>query len=135
VQRGEQLARFLAGQGACAFDWASSNCGHYTAAWVQATTGRNPMAGLPTTPNVRAALRLVHKLGGSLEAACTRLLGAAPIPAALAQLGDLVLIPTGPGGCGGALGICAGRTAVFRTTEGLVSLPMSQAVSAWRVSP
>lgn len=135
------LADYLAATRGAHFDWAGWNCCHFAARWVQFATGRNPMAGLPRTPNGRAALRLVQQLGGSVAAAWTRQLGREPIPAAMAQVGDVVLIPAPvlPGETeartGEVVGICAGMSAIVCTAEGHHAyVPMTAAVVAWRLS-
>lgn len=132
----KQLTKYLESVKATPFDWFGANCCHFGAAWEGSVTGKNPMDGLPATPGPRDALRLIASLGGSLASAWTRQSEADPILPALAQVGDIVLVPT-DGACGSAIGICAGRTAVFRGDAGdLVSVDMSTATHAWRmVSP
>lgn len=137
-----RLGDYLAATRGAAFDWAGWNCCHFAARWVQFATGRNPMAGLPRTANGRAALRLVQQLGGSVAAAWTRQLGREAIPAAMAQVGDVVLIPAPivPGETevrtGEVVGICAGLSAIVCTAEGHhAHVPMSAATAAWRLQP
>lgn len=142
LHRANLLTHYLAGyRPGQPWDWASANCCHFAARWVQLVTGRDPMDGLAPTPDARCALRLVRELGG-LESAWTARLGAAPVAPSLAQLGDVVLLPTpgagtaGPdAGVGHLVGICGGRTSVFRGGDGaLVFLPTMDSVAAWRLA-
>lgn len=129
------LQHYLQAWGAQPFNWRSANCCHLAAGWVQAATGRNPMQGLAETPDLRAALRLLQTLGGSVASAWTQQLGCEPVPPPLARLGDVVLmpIPNPDGqGTGSAVGICNGRTAVYTTHGGhLLYQPMQLATHAW----
>lgn len=133
------LGEYLAVAQGRRFNWADANCCHFAAAWVEVATGRNPMHGLPRTDNARQALRLVQALGGDLVAAWTHRLGWQPVAPALAQVGDLVLLPM-PADMsiepctGTAMGICAGMCAVVATSDGCHAyLPMGSATAAWRL--
>ena len=134
------LTQFLAAHRAPAFSWATANCCHFAAAWVLHATGRDPMQGLASTPSARAALRLVRSLGGSLQAAWTRQLGRPPVPAAMAQVGDLVLMPThaqpwlGEVGTGALVGICVGPSVVVAgDLGGYLYAPLCGGTVAWRL--
>lgn len=135
----EQLGDFLAESLGQPFTWATSNCCHFAAQWVERATGSSPMAGLPATTSALDAMRLVRELGGTLEAAWTRQLGREPIAPAFAQLGDVVLLPLvleeeAERPTGQAVGVCVGAQAVVMTSDGFHSyLPMSSAVAAWRL--
>lgn len=139
--RARLLEQYLGAAPARAFDWAAWNCCHFAAGWVRAVCGWDPMHGLPATPAARDAVRLVRRLGGSLAAAWTRQLGAQPLPAAMAQLGDLVLLPVplraneaADARTGHAVGICAGLSVVACTDAGdFAFVPMSEATAAWRL--
>lgn len=138
LSRANLLTQYLAAYADQRWDWASANCCHFAARWVHAISGRNPMDGLAPTPDARAARRLVRALGG-LEAAWTSQLGAAPMAPAMAQLGDVVMMPTpaalpGGEGVGHLVGICTGRTAVFRADGAMVFLPVLDCTAAWRVA-
>ena len=103
------------------------------------------MAGLPTTPNARAALRLVRELGGSVASAWSLRLDRPPIAPGLAQVGDVVLVPSTAitalaaacppaEGTGAMVGICAGRTVMLMDALGAVHhLPLWEAEWAWRL--
>jgi hypothetical protein len=127
------LDAYLAEVSARPFDWRQWNCCHLARGWWQQVTGLDPMAGLPGTDSMRAAHRLIGELGGNLAAAWTRQTRCEPLPAALAQVGDVVLLETPERH---AVGICCGRTAAVLTPDlGLAHAPMSAATLAWRPAP
>lgn len=137
TSRAVQLGQFLQQWQPRAFNWATANCCHFGAAWVQQVEGRQLMPALPANAGPMTARHYMLAHGGTLAAAISDALRRAPIDAAMAQVGDLVLtrsayMPTG--GTGYALGICAGRTAVHVDEAGAsVHLPITGAVAAWRV--
>ena len=112
------------------------------------------MAGLTATPTAAAAVRLVRRLG-SMEQACTDRLGRGPIPPLMAQIGDVVLAPSGfpvcseaeagqggdqvpdtGTGTGAIIGICNGALFTVRDVDGQITmLPMHLATAAWRINP
>jgi hypothetical protein len=115
-----------------AFDWERSNCWHFVAGWLRANGQPDPMDGLPVTPDLMATRRLLRELGGSLLSAWTLRLGREPIPAALAQTGDIVHMNLPDGA---AVGICNGRQAVFLMAGGgFMFEPMAKASHAWRLT-
>ena len=127
------LDDYLAQHAGRQFDWRQWNCCHLARGWWHQVTGRDPMEGLPGTGTRHAAHRLIGQLGGNLGSAWTRQTGCEPLPAALAQVGDVVLIETAEHH---AVGICCGRTAaVLAPDMGLVHAPMSLATFAWRPAP
>lgn len=131
MQVGQALALYCVGYRVAGFDWAKANCCHFAAGWIESRGKPSPMAGLRETRSKFAAYRLIGELGGSLRAAVTKQLGCEPIEAALAQVGDVVLMPLPEGGA--AVGICAGRTAILALADGATGhLPMTEAMCAWR---
>ena len=92
------------------------------------------MAGLSFTDSMAGTREFISAAGGMAELV-TRQLDRKPISPKLAQLGDMVLLPlstTDPESL--ALGLCCGEEAVILTDTGAHALvPMSAAVSAWRV--
>lgn len=114
-----------------AFDWLAANCCHFAAGWVRLVERFDPMDGLPGTPDKFAAYRLIRR-GGGLAALWSRQLGREPISPKLAQVGDVVMMPLDDGRA--AVGICAGRTAVFVDEHGsCVHEPIARASHAWRL--
>ena len=119
------------------FDWATHNCCHFAGRWVQIVEGRDPLADLPMV-SMKAMARAVQEFG-CLESAICFQLGRAPVAPAMAQLGDIVLMPTRVwGGDEGrfSVGICCGSRAVFITETGAWCYwPVLEAACAWRVQP
>lgn len=128
--RARMLDEYLIEVGGRPFDWAAWNCCHFVSEWVKLLTARDPMEGLPAMSSRLTAHRLIGQLGGNLGAAWDRQLGQPSMPATLAQVGDIVLVGHESVE---AVGICAGRTAVVLTEQGVAHLQMGAATAAWRV--
>lgn len=127
-----ELARYVAEREAAPFDWQSANCCHFAAGWVARATGADPMAGFPATPDAQAALQLIGE-HGDLRGLVSHALGRDPIPAAMAQTGDLLLMPA-EGATGFAVGICSGIDAIVIDEAGAVTQqPAAGAMCAWRL--
>lgn len=110
--------------------WASHHCGTFVAGWVQRSTGRNPLASLQHD-SAAAWVRAAQDAGG-LDRLVSRALRCDPVPAAMAQTGDIVMLPGRI--TGGALGICNGPTAAVLMEGGAVGFaPMAEALHAWRL--
>lgn len=125
-----QLAQYLQQQ-VQPFCWHQRHCAHFAAGWVLAATGRNVLQGLPACRTMRAWAAYIRRVGG-FEALVTRCLRCSPVPPAMAQLGDVVLLPGDV--TGGTLGVCAGATAACLGEGGAsVHLPMAGALAAWRL--
>ena len=127
-----------------AWCWSRNNCVHFAGRWVELATGRKVLGSLADVADVRAARHMLARLGGgTLKAAVTQAMGHASLPAKLAQVGDVVLMPglsaaaaksAGLLGCG--LGICIGRHATCLDAHGhRVSVAMSLALAAWPLFP
>ncbi|MBB1601586.1 DUF6950 family protein [Variovorax sp. UMC13] len=122
------------------FEYFLQDCAHIAADWVFAKTGADPLADLrsPGGPfearNLLAALRLVRAAGG-YQAMATQRLGA-DLPPLLAQRGDVMLVMSGrPVGRvrGFTFGVCTGSHIAAPDNDGLVFLPITSGVAAWRV--
>lgn len=125
------LAQYLQDHHAGAFCWQRHHCGHFVGGWVQAATGRNPLAGLPAARTLRAWAAYLRRAGG-FQAVVSRALHCSPVAPAWAQTGDVVLLPGEV--TGGTLGICSDTYAICLGMEGeAVFLPMAQAIAAWRL--
>lgn len=124
------LAEYLAAP-TPALDWTHWHCGRFVGGWIHHTLGLDVLQGLLPCNTPAAWVRLIVRAGG-WPALVTARLGCSPIPAACAQLGDIMLLPGAV--TGGTLGICAGHTAVC-TAElgGTAHLPMAEALRAWRL--
>lgn len=129
----QRLAQHLATVKAAPFAWVANDCCTFTAAGVIAITGVDRMAPLRGKYKGKAgAARLIARAGG-LEALVTQFLSEKLQAPAMAGRGDVVMFamaePHGPH----ALGICVGSHIAAPGPAGLVMLPLSAAVAAWRV--
>lgn len=107
------------------FAWGTADCACWAADCVHALTGERP--AMPGYRSAREALRHLSHMGG-LENAANRL-GPAVSPLR-AGVGDVVLVRAGKRL---ALAVCNGTVALAQGRDGLVSVPMADAVAAWRV--
>ncbi|MBT9495381.1 MAG: hypothetical protein IV107_24170 [Paucibacter sp.] len=134
MNKAKALTAYLAGRQPAPFDWHTNNCGHFACSFVQQVEGFDPLASLPLTDSMAGTRAFIAEAGGMAELV-TRQLAREPISPKLAQLGDMVLLPlstTDPEAL--ALGLCCGEQAVILTDTGVHAfVPMSAAVSAWRV--
>ena len=110
------------------FAWGSNDCALFVADAVQALTGEHLCPELRGHRDVREALRMLDRLGG-LRGLGTTALGA-QIPVLMANIGDVVVVTYGKRE---ALALCNGGTALIPSVHGVVAVPMSTAVAAWRV--
>ena len=109
------------------FAWGSNDCAVFAADAVEAITGevlRPDLRGLDTRQTA-VALRD----GGGVRGIASSALGA-PIPAVVARIGDMVVVMVNDRE---SLAICNGGTAIAAGPDGLVAVPMSFALAAWRV--
>lgn len=128
------LDQFIASRRALPFAYLQHDCAHIAADWVLAKTGSDPMAdlrpGVMPGHGLRAVARVLRSEGGIRASATCRL--GAPLPGLMAQRGDVVLVPAGrPGRF--ALGISTGSHIVAPGLTGMVFLPVTEGVAAWRV--
>lgn len=128
-----RLAAHLASVKALPFAWVHNDCCTFAAGAVRAITGVDHMAPYRGKYFTRTgATRMLAKAGG-LQSWVNICLGE-PLPTpALAGRGDVVLFemvaPHGPQ----ALGICVGAHIAAPGPAGMVLLPITVAVAAWRV--
>ena len=128
-----RLAAHLASVKSLPFAWVGNDCCTFAAGVVQAITGVDAMAPLRGKYTTQAgAARLIKRAGG-LQALVSEHLGQPLQTPALAGRGDVVLFemaaPYGPQ----ALGICVGAHLAAPGPAGMVLLPITVAVAAWRV--
>lgn len=128
----ERLADCLEAARRKPFAWGKHDCVLFAADVVLAITGTDPAAGARGQYHDAAGAR--RWLGSrTLADALVEVLGD-PIRPAFAQRGDLVILgmerdrhwPE-------AAGVCLGERAAAPGDEGLIFLPMSEALLAWRV--
>lgn len=129
----QALDALIAARARTAFAWGTHDCCMFAADAVLVQTGSDPAAGLRGGyETAEQAFALVEAHGG-LESLVCAALGAAIDPV-LAVVGDVVLLPSdGDASSVPALGVCIGGHARAAAPRGLVSVPMSSAVRAWRV--
>lgn len=108
------------------------DCCLFVAACVEAMTGRDFAAPYRGTYDsaAGAARRMIEVAGGGVEAVATHALGVPLDHPNFAQRGDVVSVET-PDGL--ALGINAGNRIYVAGHDGLVALPVTAALKAWRV--
>lgn len=124
-----RLARLVEERLGEPFAWGPNDCASFAADAVHAQTGEDVLAELRGhRHNERQALRRERAIGG-LPAAIERA-GLQPVPPALAQRGDLVLVAQKPRP---VLAVCNGAEAVAPGGRGLVHVPITRALKAWRV--
>lgn len=110
------------------FQFGHTDCCLFAADCVQAMIGRDPAADARGTySDERSAARVLKKMGGLDGIAATRV--GVEVPPAMARVGDLVLGTAGSE----LLGVCTGETWHAPGERGLLALPMSAALRAWRV--
>lgn len=118
-------------------DWPQNNCCHYADRWLHLLVGREVIGALASVTGPRQARR---RAPAGLGARFAGLVGDAGLPGALAQLGDVVLVPvpastarpTRGMGLGEALGVCGGRVVWLLGVDGQPSfLPLSHALRCW----
>ncbi len=123
-----RLEAFVAQRQEVPFVWGANDCALFVMDAVQAITGRDPAPHLRGHRNARQAIGSLRDQGGLAVAACQCL---GPFwSAQLAAVGDVVLVRMGKRV---ALGICNGTTALGPGAQGLVAVPMTEALLAWRV--
>lgn len=113
------------------FAWGPADCAVWVADAVHSMHGCDTLVELrqPPRSTARQAARAVRRGGG--YAACMARAGLAAVAPALAQRGDVVLLRHG--GPQPVLGVCLGEHAAAPGAQGLQTVPMAQAVAAWRV--
>ena len=124
----ERFAAYVRLRARNGFEWGSTDCCTFAAGAVEAITGTNPMAMAPLYDSEFGAGRLIHR-AGDLRALASEYLGE-PVPPALANVGDVVLIENAGREL---LGVCNGTSALAQGTEGMVALEMTAARAAWKV--
>lgn len=135
----ERLAACIESARLTPFAWGTHDCVLWACHVAEALTGVDPASGFRGSySDVRGALLVLHAIGGggdfrqAIESVCAAH-GFPPIPPPVAQRGDAVLCPSGVYSWPHALGVCDGQHAVITGPHGLVRVPMSAAIAAWRI--
>lgn len=124
-----RLVEFVEARHARAFSWGESDCCLFVSDGVEAITGADPAArwrGLYSSE--KGARRVLRDNGGVVGLAS--LAFGAPVVAALAGRGDVVLIDTP---AGEALALCVGSLIAAQGLDGLEFHPIGAAKAAWKV--
>jgi len=103
------------------FVWGENDCVLFAIGWLNARTGKNWLAPLPSWNTAKEALRIVEQLGG-LHAEFDRRLSR--ITPGLARDGDLTLIDR-------TVLLFSGRHIVAPSRNGLLFLDRMKAKCAW----
>lgn len=135
------LAALISARAAAPFAWGTQDCVTFAADAVQAITGADPIAGIRGTwhdaAGAEAAIAAFFGCPGRIDQATHAMAQrqAWPeVPPALAQRGDLVLVPAGPPSGGLVVpAICTGERAMHPGSAGLVATPMTRAIRAWSI--
>jgi hypothetical protein len=117
-----------------AYGKVTVDCALFCADWVLIATDVDYAAELRGYSSLREAYKIIARYG-SMEKMVTALLGAAPIAAASARCGDIVLMrdPHFLGGAPEGLGICVGVHTAFPMQKGLTMNRTHHAARAWRI--
>ena len=122
----ERLARYIDSRAAEPFAWGENDCASFASAWVEQMRGET--IGLPPHGTAASAAQSLRARGG-LEAAASDVLGV-PIDAMLAQRGDIAMVRIAGRE---SLSVVVGEYAAGPGPNGVVLVPMADAVVAWRV--
>ncbi|HRP88318.1 MAG TPA: hypothetical protein PLS34_12495 [Gammaproteobacteria bacterium] len=128
-----QVPEILAGFNGLRWRWGVLDCCMFAAAVLEQLHGRDFAAGWRGKYRTHArAQRLIEERGG-LEAILTEIFGP-PVPPLTVRRGDPVLARDPDRFHDGeAVGIADGRLAVFITSDGLMTMPLSRCAMGWRV--
>lgn len=131
-----RLAAYIEATQGEPFAWGVNDCCLWACGGVAAMTGLDPAAALRGRyDSLAGAMTLLTAQGfDTLEAAVRALAaeaGFVEISPLKAKRGDLVLAAARDPDSG--LGLCGGRVALFLTPQGIVSLQLVRAVTAWSV--
>jgi hypothetical protein len=110
------------------FVWGQRDCATWVADWRHAVTGQDAArAWRGRYKTERGALRAIRRAGFSDMADWVDSIAGGRLPSPLlAQRGDVAMVQ-------GALGIVVGSRVAALSPQGVVMLPLSDAVAAWRV--
>lgn len=123
------LATLIEARAHVPFAWGPNDCASFVADAVLAMTDADLLNELRgTRRTIRAARQQIKRIGG--VSAVIERAGLRPVPVALAQRGDVLLIEQGDWP---VLAVCNGAEALGTGIEGLAVSTMDKVVAAWRV--
>jgi len=127
------LQEFIETAASRPFEWGTFDCVQFVGEALDAMTGINPVEnwrGRYTTET--GAQRIINRdYGGSLTHGWTKILGD-PIPVSRAGRGDVVVVETDGVKATGIVDLTGERVACL-SIDGLEFVPISAAVSAWKI--
>lgn len=126
----EALDAFVLARRDWPFAWGTHDCCIFAADWVLLARGVDYLAGLRIYADARHAALMLRDEGGLLQATITKM--GEPIPALMAQAGDIALVRHGEDHRR-SLAVCVGHAFVAPGNDGLVTVPLTDAEAAWRV--
>ena len=124
----EALADYIDARHDESFEFGRMDCCRFAAGAVQAMTGADPMADVPTYASAREAAALLDDLGG-LERAASERLGDATLPNRAGR-GDIVLVFVD--GIQ-ALGVCLGDKVAAPSRSGLIFMSRACIEMTWTI--
>jgi hypothetical protein len=122
----ERLEAFIDSRRDVPFGWGTNDCVTFANDAVEAITGSKPVH--VTWDSAASALSAIQAVG-SISDMCETLFGK-DIPASFAQRGDVVLMMMDGRE---TLGIMIAERIAGPAADGLILLPISTAIKAWRV--
>jgi hypothetical protein len=112
------------------FIWGSHDCALFACRVVEAMTGVDHGASFRGRYDSERGAAVLIKDAGGLRQIATDAMGA-EIPPLMARRGDVVLILQD--GERETLGVCIGAECAVPGIDGLMTLPITAAIAAWRV--
>ncbi len=127
-----RLDRFLRQRRERPFAWGDHDCCLFALDWIETATGVRlaEVRGLYRDAEGAAALLRARWGTGDLTALATLMLGPPLASPLLTGRGDLLAFRHGGNVW---LGLCAGPVGVAPGRRGLITLPLSRAIYAWRI--
>lgn len=122
----ELLADYVESRRSMPFEWGANDCASFASAWVELMRGE-PIELPPHASAKQAAQTL--KASDGLEHAASAVLGASINPM-LAKRGDIAMVRIGDRD---SLSVVVGEYAVGPGADGIVMIPLADAVCAWTV--
>lgn len=132
------LAEFIESRRNLPFEWGRQDCCLFACDGILSQSGLDPAAKMfrGKYRDALGAARLVRKHGG-VEAIAAKVCaehGWPEIRPAMAQRGDVVLLPMPHDEMKVGLGLCLGAVGAFTGASGLLFLPMTGVTRAWAVA-
>jgi hypothetical protein len=126
----ERLAEYVEARIDSPFAWGTNDCVTFAMDAVQLMTGVDPIASIRGTwDSPLAAVQAMEPFGGTARGVVTAFMGESIDPRT-ARRGDVVLVENGGRE---VTAVCIGSHAAGPGVEGLLMVPMVDAIAAWEV--